>query len=144
MAWGKKPNNFRTGYKYRKMRKKLLKLNPLCHVCKAKGITKASEILDHRIPTAFGGHETDIRNLQLLCFECHEDKSKVEWVESRYYKRYKEKDSWPPCKHGFPRHRKPCKKCLANHEWYLPGMEGFVFGNRTPKEAIVNVKQRED
>lgn len=47
---------------------------PLCLHCKAKGIVKLGEELDHIVPISKGG-SNDHDNLQMLCKECHYQKT---------------------------------------------------------------------
>lgn len=64
------------GYKWRKLRERILKAQPLCVECKRKGITRLATDVDHIIP-----HKGDQRlmwnesNLQPLCHECHSRKT---------------------------------------------------------------------
>lgn len=55
-----------------RLRKKQLRLFPLCKFCKKAGIVKAANTVDHKIPHK-GNMELffDINNLQSLCKECH-------------------------------------------------------------------------
>ena len=54
------------------LRKARLAREPLCRMCKAKGVTQASSVPDHIIPLAKGGTE-DASNIRCLCSECHRD-----------------------------------------------------------------------
>ena len=61
---------------YQRLRKKILKRNPLCAVC---AVSPATEV-DHIIPLQFGGDPLDQDNLQGLCSPCHWEKT---WQENR-------------------------------------------------------------
>ena len=56
---------------------RVLAAHPLCVHCEANGITRQAVEVDHIKPLHLGGpdHES---NLQGLCIECHEAKSKAE------------------------------------------------------------------
>jgi predicted HNH restriction endonuclease len=52
--------------------------NPVCEKCEAKGMTRQTEEVHHKIPWETGGTEevqwrlfTDWDNLESLCGECH-------------------------------------------------------------------------
>lgn len=57
-----------------KQRQRRLAAEPLCRHCDELGYIRASEEVDHIIPLAYGGTDTD-DNVQCLCKECHEIKS---------------------------------------------------------------------
>ena len=63
---------------WRKVRMIVLKNEPLCRVCKLKGLTVEATEVDHIIPLFVGGKPFDISNLQPICFECHVLKSSNE------------------------------------------------------------------
>ena len=48
--------------------------SPLCTHCEAKGLVKLGEELDHIVPVSKGG-SNDPSNLQMLCKECHAQKT---------------------------------------------------------------------
>ena len=60
------------------MRKDLLKREPLCRMCSAKGIVEAATECDHIKAVRFGGEILDPDNLQPLCSSCHREKSNRE------------------------------------------------------------------
>ena len=66
------------GRQHRKLREQLLREEPLCRMCKAKGRIRTAEIADHIVPIAKGGATHDITNLQPVCKECHQDKSNAD------------------------------------------------------------------
>lgn len=83
-AWGKKPDAPKriTGRKLQEMREALFQEQPLCVLCnKAGRITPATE-RDHIIPLTEGGQDVD-SNVQGLCKDCHESKSKAERLRAR-------------------------------------------------------------
>jgi len=49
--------------------------NPLCVVCKGKGLIVAAAVVDHIAPTASGGDFWEPSNHQSLCDACHRSKS---------------------------------------------------------------------
>jgi hypothetical protein len=59
------------------LRKRRLRKHPLCAECKSRGLTTATEELDHVTPLAFGGTDTE-DNIQGLCGPCHAAKSALE------------------------------------------------------------------
>lgn len=59
------------------LRKRRLAAEPLCRLCKAKGIVRASEVIDHIIPLGQNGEDVD-ENCQGLCHECHDAKTASE------------------------------------------------------------------
>ena len=64
---------------WRKLRLSLLKHEPLCRVCKAKGIIKQATVADHLIPARITSLSFyDSSNLQPLCAKCHDKKSRDE------------------------------------------------------------------
>ena len=57
------------------MRAHVLRIEPLCRTCRAKGkVTVATEV-DHIIPLHQGGEEFDPDNCQPQCHDCHAEKS---------------------------------------------------------------------
>ena len=66
------------GRQHRKLREQLLKQEPLCRMCSAKGRVTAATIADHIVPIAKGGAVHDITNLQPVCAPCHQDKSNAD------------------------------------------------------------------
>lgn len=63
------------GRQHVKLRAQLLKQEPLCRLCLAKGRVTPATIADHITPIAAGGAVHDISNLQPVCAECHNDKT---------------------------------------------------------------------
>ncbi len=47
-----------------------LKAEPLCRDCAAQGIVTAAEVVDHIVPLALGGDDSDA-NTRNLCTACH-------------------------------------------------------------------------
>lgn len=60
----------------------VLREEPLCRLCLAKGISRASDVVDHIRPLAWGGSDTRT-NKQGLCRPCHDEKSAAERAEAR-------------------------------------------------------------
>ena len=67
------------GRAHQKARAELLAREPLCRLCLAKTPprTTAATIADHIIPRAKGG-SGDISNLQPVCADCHDDKTRAD------------------------------------------------------------------
>ena len=66
------------GDKWRKLRRYILSMEPMCRHCRRMVATE----LDHIIRKADGGTD-NTSNLQPLCRECHERKTKLENSRSR-------------------------------------------------------------
>lgn len=64
------------GALHQKQRAHLLATEPLCRLCRAKGRATQATIADHIIPLAKGGKEYDLSNLQPVCAECHDAKTR--------------------------------------------------------------------
>ena len=63
------------GRKLQTARKQLFSESPLCVHCRDKGVIRAATERDHIIPLAMGGTDAP-SNVQGLCGECHEIKTK--------------------------------------------------------------------
>jgi len=57
-------------------RLRILRREPLCRHCKAKGIYTAATEVDHIVELALGGPDTEA-NLQPLCNPCHARKTQA-------------------------------------------------------------------
>lgn len=68
---------------YQLVRKTVLAKNPKCQTC---GLVERLEV-DHIVPVSEGGLELDASNLQVLCHNCHKEKTRQE-----LRKRHKEYD----------------------------------------------------
>ena len=77
MHW-REAKKARSSYKYRMFRKRMRNQEPLCRICKTKGIIKAGKELDHIVPLSKGGALMSENNVQHLCKECHDEKSDAE------------------------------------------------------------------
>lgn len=60
-----------------KQRQRRLSNEPLCRHCNQRGLITPAEEVDHIVPLAYGGTDTD-DNVQCLCRECHAIKSAYE------------------------------------------------------------------
>ena len=58
-----------------RQRKRRLRAEPLCRHCAARGYITASTVVDHIVALSRGGTDDD-RNVQCLCLECHEQKTR--------------------------------------------------------------------
>lgn len=59
------------------LRRRRLALHPICAECKKRGIIRATKIIDHVVPLAFGGEDVD-ENTQGLCLLCNAIKTAAE------------------------------------------------------------------
>lgn len=66
-----------TGRKLQRLRAELFASDPLCAACRRQGRVTLATQRDHITPLAEGGTDTD-DNVQGLCADCHEAKSKTE------------------------------------------------------------------
>ena len=65
------------GWRWQKLRLRVMREEPLCRLCLAHGRTKVTQEVDHIVPKAQGG--TDARNnLQGICCDCHKRKTAKE------------------------------------------------------------------
>ncbi len=71
-----------TGRKLQTMRSALFASAPLCAECERQGRVRLAAQRDHIIPLEEGGTDDD-GNVQGLCYECHEAKSKEESQRGR-------------------------------------------------------------
>jgi len=55
-----------------------LRSEPLCRHCTANGRVTASTVPDHILPLALGGSDDD-SNIQCLCVECHDRKTRKDF-----------------------------------------------------------------
>lgn len=60
------------------LRAQLLAQEPLCRMCAAKGRVTAATIADHIVPIAKGGAVHDITNMQPVCEDCHDTKTRAD------------------------------------------------------------------
>ncbi|WP_034410969.1 HNH endonuclease [Derxia gummosa] len=61
-------------------RARYLRLHPLCVACGSAGAVTVATEVDHVVPLALGGSDTDA-NKQALCGECHRGKTKRDLAE---------------------------------------------------------------
>lgn len=75
------PNRI-TGYAWMKIREKVLRLEPICYICKAKGKITLGKEVDH-IKALINGGTNDMENLAAVCVPCHQEKSRKDmgWKE---------------------------------------------------------------
>lgn len=78
-AWAKKPTAAKriTGRRLQQLRKALFKREPLCRVCYRQGVVKLATTRDHIVPLEEGGQDVE-ENVQPICDDCHDAKSKAE------------------------------------------------------------------
>ena len=65
-----------------RQREQVRREEPLCRICLAQGHTSATTQVDHIRSLASGG-SNDRSNLQGLCTDCHDVKSKAERAQAR-------------------------------------------------------------
>lgn len=73
--YDEKGRNIYSTYRWKKLRKQKVTLNPICEHCEEHGIAKSVEEVDHIIEIEDGGEIWDINNLQSLCKQCHINKT---------------------------------------------------------------------
>lgn len=64
--------------RWRKLRRAVLLVEPLCRPCFARGHVTAATEVDHVKPRAKGGEMFDRANLQPICDDCHDAKTAAE------------------------------------------------------------------
>jgi 5-methylcytosine-specific restriction enzyme A len=90
---GASPASRGYGREHRRLRAQLLKREPLCRLCLAKGRVRPATIADHIRPIAAGGAVHDLSNLQPVCAECHNAKTMSD--QGKRAKRQIGRDGWP-------------------------------------------------
>jgi 5-methylcytosine-specific restriction protein A len=60
---------------WRAVRAAVLRANPLCRLCAARGLVVVAKVVDHITPIKDGGARYDVSNLQGLCVSCHNAKT---------------------------------------------------------------------
>lgn len=60
------------GRRGQELRRRRLANEPLCRMCKVKGIARASTVPDHTTPLALGGEDVD-DNIRCLCADHHRE-----------------------------------------------------------------------
>jgi 5-methylcytosine-specific restriction enzyme A len=83
-GWAKKPDAPKriTGRRLQSLRAALFRRQPLCEICKSRGLLVIATQRDHRIPLAEGGTE-DPDNEQALCAPCNAEKGLAEALRAR-------------------------------------------------------------
>lgn len=70
------PNSeFYHSTRWRRLRERKLRADPLCEQCAARGQIVPATVVDHIVPINEGGAPLDMQNLQSLCDRCHNRKS---------------------------------------------------------------------
>ena len=65
------------GREHERLRKQVLREEPLCRVCQREGRVTPTTVADHIVPLSRGGR-TERRNYQGLCDPCHDAKTAEE------------------------------------------------------------------
>lgn len=73
------------GSRWSLIRRQVLREQPFCQDGRVCHGNATSVQVDHITPLAFGGHPTARANLQGICFECHDAKTREE--QSDYHRR---------------------------------------------------------
>lgn len=73
---------------WRKLRLEILRREPFCRACKALGVARLAEMVDHIAPIRLGGDRLSWANLQPLCNTCHAQKRADESNEGRTVQKY--------------------------------------------------------
>ena len=68
-------DTFYSSSAWRRLRKIIIQLEPLCRWCNEEGKVVPAQMVDHIIPIKQGGEKLDRANLQPLCNRCHAQKS---------------------------------------------------------------------
>lgn len=69
--------------RWRNTRAAVLRDNPLCCRCQAKGVLQPAKVVDHIVPVKLGGERFERANLQSLCVPCHNAKTASETASLR-------------------------------------------------------------
>ena len=69
--------------RWRNRRAAVLRDNPLCCRCQAKGVLQPAKVVDHIVPVKLGGERFERANLQSLCVPCHNAKTASETASLR-------------------------------------------------------------
>ena len=77
-------------------RQRRLRTEPLCRLCKEKGIVRASVVPDHIVPLSLGGSDED-SNIRCLCQACHDRVTAAQF--NRTYRVPIGADGWPSENH---------------------------------------------
>lgn len=84
-SYGKNTFNYQSK-EWRSLRAEVIKEQPICVSCKAKGLVRLTKVIDHIIPVQeYKGSSLDKINLQGLCKECDDIKRGQE-VQNRLKK----------------------------------------------------------
>ncbi len=78
-VWAKKPTAAKriTGRRLQQLRKELFEREPLCRPCYKECRVVVATMRDHITPLEEGGQDVE-SNVQPICAECHDAKSKAE------------------------------------------------------------------
>lgn len=73
-------------------RRRRLRASPLCGDCQARGIVTLATVVDHIVPLALGGDDSDA-NTRNLCEPCHQQRTAEQFGHKP--KRAIGLDGWP-------------------------------------------------
>ena len=72
----KKISKFYSSSTWKKIRDRYIKKNPLCEICKEKGLSEVADEVDHIVRIKVNWSKRfNSKNLQSLCHKCHMKKS---------------------------------------------------------------------
>jgi 5-methylcytosine-specific restriction protein A len=80
-AWAKRPDAPKRHPQWKKLRAYVLRTEPLCRACAARGVDTIATEVDHMVPLAKGGTDA-LENLQPICAPCHARKT----IEDKGYR----------------------------------------------------------
>jgi len=79
----KHDNSFYRKKAWRDRRKAVLMIEPFCRECMAEGNLMTADVVDHIVPRVRGGADFDWDNLQPLCIEHHNKKTRDEQLQNK-------------------------------------------------------------
>ena len=64
--------------RWRRLSLNIRRRRRFCELCLAENRYKQGRLVDHIVPVNLGGDMWDIKNLQVLCQQCHNEKTKID------------------------------------------------------------------
>lgn len=75
-TWCEEPDKLKAEYR----NKVIERDGEKCNICKLSKVSTLS--IDHKLPISRGGPVNGIENMQLLCSQCHDEKTRREYIEN--------------------------------------------------------------